>query len=124
MKETAGKEKRVFIGARLREQRKKVKLTQKELAELLGLHQSAVCDYERGRAVPSVKTIAGLAVTLRTSADYLLGLTENPNPSRPVTALPAKEFELLEAFCSLPAEKRERAIGFLLGLKEGRGERS
>lgn len=112
-----------FDGMRLKVQRKKIRLTQKELAKLLGLHQSAVCDYERGRATPSVKTIAGLAVTLCTSADYLLGLTENPNPSRPVTALPAKEFELLEAFCSLPAEKQERAIGFLLGLKEDSGER-
>ena len=95
-----------FDGMRLKVQRKKIRLTQKELAELLGLHQSAVCDYERGRATPSVKTIVGLAISLHTSTDYLLGLTENPNPSRPVTALPAKEFELLEAFCSLPAEKR------------------
>ena len=101
-----------------------MKLTQKELAELLGLHQSAVCDYECGHTEPSAKIIAGIAAILHTSSDYLLGLTENPNPSRPVTALPAKEFELLEAFCSLPAEKRERAIGFLLGLKEGPGERS
>ena len=112
-----------FDGSRAKERRKKRAMTQREVAHLLGVNQCAVCDYERGRSSPSCRTLARMASILRTSTDYLLGLTENPNPLHSVIALTIKESELLEAFYSLSEERRERAIGILIGLKENFGSK-
>ena len=108
-----------FDGRRLREQRKKKHLTQKRLADLAGLTQGTICEYETGKAVPSLKTLLQLSVVLTTSIDYFLGLT---NASQPVVfsnILTETEQELLRVYYALPPEKRERAIGILIGFKEG-----
>jgi transcriptional regulator with XRE-family HTH domain len=62
------------IGRRLKELRKKRGLSQAEVGEKLGVHQSLVSEYERGTVrVPSA-ILAALAEILRASADEILGL--------------------------------------------------
>ena len=107
------------LGARIRQQRKKLQLSQRHLATLLHSTQDVVCEYELGKSTPSSKNIFRLAVALHTSTDYLLGLTENPSPTPLSIAMQSQETELLQIFCSLPPQKRERAIGILIGLREG-----
>ena len=49
-------------------------LTQTELSKLSGIHQSAICGYEKGvRSNITVKNLVMLADALNTSTDYLLG---------------------------------------------------
>lgn len=108
-----------FCGIRVRERRKQLHLTQTQLAELLAITQSIICEYETGRTVPSLKNLSYLAVVLNTSADYLLGLTDNPHPFQFGQAMTETERDLLQAFYSLPLEKRERAVGILIGLRDG-----
>ena len=62
------------IGDRLRELRRKRGLSQAEVAESLGVHQSLVSEYERGTVrVPST-VLAAFTRVLRTSPDQILGL--------------------------------------------------
>lgn len=64
----------VEFGQRLRALRKQKNLTQKQLAELIGVKNSIVSFYEVGDRFPSPEMIIKLSSTLNTSADFLLGL--------------------------------------------------
>ena len=65
---------------RIRELREDHDLTQREVAEMLGMSQTGYSKYETGEyAVPSIVLIK-LAKLYETSVDYLLGLTNNPVP--------------------------------------------
>lgn len=113
----------LFDGSRIRERRKRKELTQKQLAKILHLTQSAICEYETGKAVPSLRTLFQLAVVLNTSTDYLLGLINDPYPVHFSNAVTGSEQDLLQAFHALSPENQERAIGFLIGLGEGQKSR-
>jgi transcriptional regulator with XRE-family HTH domain len=63
-----------LIGDRLRELRKKRGLTQTEIAERLGINQTLVSQYERGKLRLHGALIAALARALRVSSDEILGL--------------------------------------------------
>lgn len=104
-----------FDGDRIRIKRVCRKLTQRQLAELLSMTQATISEYETGRSSPSLQTLIKLAIALGTSTDYLLSLTNDP-----VSAIsPERLQELLLLYQSLSPEKRERAIGILIGLQEG-----
>lgn len=58
----------------LKEERKKRNLTQREIAEMLNISQSAYAKYENGQATPTTDNIKILSKFYNLSADYLLGL--------------------------------------------------
>ncbi|MDV5988032.1 UNVERIFIED_CONTAM: helix-turn-helix domain-containing protein [Streptococcus canis] len=62
---------------RLKENRKNKKLTQKELAEQLGIKQNTYSDWERGKTQPNLDNIIKLANILDTTTDELLGRQVN-----------------------------------------------
>src|ERR1039457_4989058 len=64
------------IGARIKEKRQQIKLSQKELAEKIEVTPSAINQYEKGDKIPSSEKIISLAKTLGISSDYLLGVSE------------------------------------------------
>ena len=64
----------VGFGNRLRQLRKEKKLTQRQLAEMVGLRHSVVSFYEIGERSPSPEIIKKLASSLHVSSDYLLGI--------------------------------------------------
>ena len=68
----------VEFAEKLRLLRTEQKLTQAELASLIGVKHSVISFYEQGDRVPSPKVIKKLAATLHVSADYLLGIEKNP----------------------------------------------
>lgn len=113
------KSKWFFDGGRMQRRRKDCRLTQQQLAKRLHLTQCTISQYETGKALPSIKILPCIAVALNTSVDYLLGLTNNPFSlfiSKPAIE---SEQDLLQTYYSLSPEKRERAIGILLGIREG-----
>ncbi|MCL4248315.1 MAG: helix-turn-helix domain-containing protein [Anaerolineae bacterium] len=66
---------------RLRELRKGKGLSQEALAEQLGLSGAKeIWRYENGETEPLGEKVRLLAMALETSADYLLGLTDDPEP--------------------------------------------
>ena len=64
----------------LRALREDKDMKQKDMAELLNIHQTTYSDYELGRLNIPISTLKQLAIFFHTSVDYLLDLTDNPNP--------------------------------------------
>ena len=56
-----------------KEQRKKLNLTQAELAQRLFIDQTTVSKWELGKAIPDQKMLPKLATLFNVSVDYLLG---------------------------------------------------
>ncbi len=81
------------MGEKLYSLRIEKKLTQKQLADRIGLAISAVSSYESGSRYPSFETLIKLARIFHVSTDYLLGLTERR--SIDVTGLTDEEIELV-----------------------------
>ena len=66
----------------LRRFRKEFNLTQKAVAESVGMHEVAYNRYERGTREPAYKQLIKLADTYNVSLDYLVGRSDNPNMNR------------------------------------------
>lgn len=62
----------------LKNARIRLGLSQKEVADSIGVAKSTYSLYESGNREPNVQTIKKIADTLHTSADELLGLDEEP----------------------------------------------
>lgn len=58
---------------RIKEQRKKHGLTQKEAAQALGIGQTTIANYENGTRVPDLMKVGEIADLYNVSVDYLLG---------------------------------------------------
>lgn len=61
---------------RLKELRKKARLTQVEIAEKLGISQPAYASWERGTKKPTQENLVRLAQVLNVTIDYLIGNSE------------------------------------------------
>lgn len=66
-----------ILSERLKEERLKAKLTQKEIAEQLGITREAYTMYETNKTTPSIETLKKIADIYRTSIDYLAGRYAN-----------------------------------------------
>ena len=81
------------MGEKLKQLRQNKKMTQKQVADRLGLAISAVSSYESGTRYPSYEALIKLAAMFHVSTDYLLGITGRT--SIDVTGLDPEEIELL-----------------------------
>lgn len=68
------------IPTALKRFRQSLKLTQRQLAEKIGVPYQSYQTYEYGTATPSAKVIIKIAKAFDVSADYLLGLSDEPRP--------------------------------------------
>lgn len=64
---------------RLRDLRRKKKLTQQQVADQLGISQSTYAGYEIGRLQPTLDMLKKLSQFYDVTTDYLLGETDKPN---------------------------------------------
>ncbi|WFA75375.1 helix-turn-helix transcriptional regulator [Streptococcus suis] len=58
---------------RLKELRKKNNLTQRELADMLGVSQGSYANWENGKREPNLARLGDIAIYFNTSIDYLTG---------------------------------------------------
>jgi len=95
-----------MINIRLKEIRQARGLTQKELAQKIGVSTGAIGLYETNRRMPDLSTLKKLADALNVSADYLIGretgdvaffMQDNGNSLR--FKLSKEDQELLLALC-------------------------
>src|ERR687891_1011379 len=61
------------IGSRLREERDRVGISQRELARRIGLSASMISQIESGQSKPSVSTLYGIVTELGVSVDEIFG---------------------------------------------------
>ena len=62
-----------ILGERISDQLKTHNLTQRELAEKVGVTEVSMSRYINGERVPKAPIIANIATVLHTTSDYLLG---------------------------------------------------
>lgn len=68
----------IEFSERLKQIRKTQNLTQKQLAQLIGVTERGIQRYESGERKPTFDVIISLLDNLDISADYLLGRTDDP----------------------------------------------
>ena len=94
--------------------KKIVKVKNKSLTSLaveLEVSQEAISQYISGKIKPKTKTIIEMAKILGTSTDYLLGLTDNPNPND--FYLTEQENYLINNYRSLSNDEKIRVDAYI-----------
>lgn len=68
-----------ILGQRIKEERNKIGLSQKELAEKIGKSIGNVSGYEIADRLPPVDVLCNMADIFNCTTDYLLGRTNRPD---------------------------------------------
>lgn len=100
-----------ILGMRLKKLREKSGFTQKKVAAAFGLTNFQLSRYESGQSNPDPDLIAKFADFYEVSTDYLLGLTDNPQPKKSVTVA-GQEFNLTPEELKLFEELKKHPILF------------
>lgn len=99
--------------------RKSANLSQKQLAEKIGVSQSTIAKLEIGRNEATASTLTKLAQYFDVSADYLLGLSDELGaPVSPAPALPLDESQLLGNYRALSYAGKARVSAYADLLRE------
>jgi transcriptional regulator with XRE-family HTH domain len=110
------------IGKRIAGRRKRLKLSQEELANLLDSNQTQISRYERGENFIGGEILIDLSRALQTTTDFLLGLTDNPDiPLRNDSDLDPDEFQTIKMMRDASAEKRREMIRVMKALIDHSG---
>ncbi len=72
----------LIFSNRLLTLRKNHKLTQKQLADAIDANVRSIQFYEANQRTPDIDALIKLAKFFNTSIDYLVGLSDDPAPSR------------------------------------------
>lgn len=83
----------VNMGKRLKQLRAQKNLTQKQVADRVGLAVSAISSYESGIRYPSYQTLVKLASMYHVSCDYLIGIPSSRTLD--VSGLADEEIEVI-----------------------------
>lgn len=75
------------FGSRIKTLRNEKRMSQAELASALGVSTNAVSQYETDKRFPDQKCIVKICRFFDVSSDYLLGLSDIPRASAPLTKL-------------------------------------
>lgn len=97
------------IGNRIRQYREKKKLTQKQLADLIGVSNSRVSNWEKGINRPDADIIAGICRALDVSPSVLLDVRLSTDE------LNDKERKIIKAY--RVKSDLQKAVDILLGIE-------
>ncbi|MDR6883072.1 helix-turn-helix domain-containing protein [Bacillus sp. 3255] len=79
------------LGDRIKERRARLDMLQEQCADLVGVTRGVLSSYERNVSIPPSDVLGRLATALKTSSDFLLGLTEDPTPTVKSNELPDED---------------------------------
>ena len=103
---------------KLRTLRKQRGMTAKELANLVGVSEVSITQYENGNRSPRRKVLESLAEALDTSVDYLLGKEEDPIH----IDMDRVDKQLLKELQDITPSEKQMTLAFIAGLKANRAE--
>ena len=106
------------FGSVLKRLRMQNDLTQKQLADVLGISESTVGMYERGHREPAFELLETIADYFNVDMDYLTGRTDverkySFSPSSPSLSFSPDEVRLVSDYREASAEIREEAAAML-----------
>ena len=109
------------VGQRLIFLMDKLDMKQSELAQKIGISKQSLYKYIHCKCEPRAEIIARMAVALNTSADYIVGLTNDPAPVKRDEAVESNSLAghaLFLAFTSLSHENQIRILERIEMMKE------
>ena len=114
------------IGARIRQLRKQINLTQQAFADKAGVQRAYLADVERGVREPSFNMLRAIFETYKVSSDWLLTgegsmyrQAETPKPDQkavpipPAPPMPPSDLAMYQMYLKLPKEEQERIKGVI-----------
>ena len=106
-----------MIGQTIRDLRKLKKMSQSELAKVVGVSQTTVTAWETGKAEPSSSAISSLADYFDVTTDYLLGRPEKKDDDNVDYVALDKALDNARSFDGEPMDDHDREI--LRGILKG-----
>lgn len=100
------------FGVVLKKLRLERKLSQKALADCLGITQQSISAYENGTSDPSIDWLIKFAQVFNISIDYLVGYSQVPGNDY----FKEDQVELFKTYDALPPEKKPTAQKLLKAL--------
>lgn len=116
---------------RMREVRKKARMTMKELAHIIGVSESTISLYETGKREPDHRTLVLLANALSVTTDYLLGIADTPDTQNENKKAPTNEGQRMDiireqivmALGQVDDHEAAMVYGYIQALRERRKDR-
>ena len=107
-----------MFSVRLKELREKAGYSQYSFADAFNISQSTIGNWEAGTREPKFATMIRLADFFNVSVDYLLGRTDEMNPSHKISNSDNKELDqkflkLLSDIESLPPSQQEKFMNMM-----------
>ena len=93
-------------GEKIKELREKMGLTQRQLADRIGIGKSTLAMYETKDRMPTTAVLRKLAANFRVSTDYLLGLDKVRRAD--LSGLSEKEIEIIENLIEVLRENKKK----------------
>lgn len=105
---------------RLIECRKALGITKQEAAKRMQMSQPAYLRYESGERTPSIHVIYFMANVLGTSADYLIGKTDNKTPNTYLVDSNTEPelFSLVETYNKSDSQTKERLLSYFFKISQ------
>lgn len=100
---------------RIREARQAANLTQRQLADLLGIKDATLSGYETGAHDPKSNMLAEIARICNVTVDYLLGISDYVQEKQPadIGELSEDEERFIDGFAKLTPSNRRILLGLL-----------
>lgn len=108
------------IGRRIKSLRTENQMTQKQLAEKVGLTPKMISFYEKGERIPPLDIVEKLVKIFSKSSDYIIGIDNLLNEDIknnvdtdlfPISSLTAREQDLIQVFRQLTNDNQDIIIG-------------
>ena len=84
------------FGSRLRDARKKMHMTQKQLAAAIGSKHNSVCNWEKDQNKPGPDTIVRICEVLNVTAEYMLPSKKGTTAEHLTVSKPSENMEAAE----------------------------
>lgn len=102
--------------ANLKAIRKEKNLTQRQVAEQLGVVESCYANWEQGRTEPDISTLRRLSLIFEVSIDYLLSLEDDfgiRTNTGTVEEFSPLEREIIKSYRALPSASKKLVLKML-----------
>ncbi|CAB4128089.1 transcriptional repressor DicA [uncultured Caudovirales phage] len=102
---------------RLRDLRKKLQLSQKEIGDKLNVSMQVISNWERNYSSPGIESLQDLSLLFDVDIDYLLGLQEIKKKDQPLVMVDPEEQKIIDMYKELSDEGKTWLLNTLKMIK-------
>jgi len=102
---------------RLRDLRKKLQLSQKEIGDKLNVSMQVISNWERNYSSPGIESLQDLAVLFDCDIDYILGLQDIKKKDQPLSMVDPEEQKIIDMYKELSDEGKTWLLNTLKMIK-------